>query len=80
MDRKTGNAFNRKALMSCNLAICVYCEKVVSPTEINDWIDLNESNIGQTALCPSCDSDGIIGFNGELDPTWLQNFRKHNLT
>ncbi len=78
MDRKTGNTFNRKALLACKSAVCVYCEKTMATTEINDWIDLNDMNIGQTALCPFCQSDGIIGFNGNFDPIWLHNFRKHH--
>ncbi|MBP6299107.1 MAG: hypothetical protein KA365_01705 [Arenimonas sp.] len=77
MDRKTGVTFNRKVLLTCDSAVCVNCEKVFAPAEVIDWTDLNESNIGQTAICPHCQADGIIGFNDELDDKWLFNFRKH---
>lgn len=78
MDRKTGVTFNRKKLLLCQQAVCVYCERTFEPSEIKDWVDLNQSNIGQTALCPHCDVDGVIGFSGELDHDWVANFRKHH--
>jgi hypothetical protein len=78
MDRKTGVTFNRKKLLDCKLAVCVYCAKIFPPTEINNWVDLNQHNIGQTALCPYCEVDGVIGFNGELDTAWVTNFKKHH--
>ena len=35
---------------------CVFCGKVFSPSEIEDWADG-----GKTALCPFCDVDSVIG-------------------
>ena len=40
---------------------CFHCLKVFSPTEITEWIDENAHKIGQTALCPYCDVDAVIG-------------------
>jgi hypothetical protein len=78
MDRKTGVTFNRKKILTCESAICVNCEQIFPPADIKDWVDLNPSNIGQTALCPHCDVDGVIGYNGEVDTNWVANFRKHH--
>ncbi len=35
---------------------CFYCLSIFSPSEIEDWIDHN-----QTALCPFCGVDSVIG-------------------
>lgn len=78
MDRKTGVTFNRKKLLLCDQAVCVYCDEIFSPVEIKNWVDLNSSNIGQTALCPHCEVDSVIGFSGELDRDWVVQFRKHH--
>jgi len=36
---------------------CFYCCTIFSPTEIEDWID----NASNTALCPYCGIDSVIG-------------------
>ena len=48
---------NRSALMSDNLCGCFYCMRIFSPSEINEWIE----DISETALCPYCGIDSIIG-------------------
>ena len=35
---------------------CFYCFSIFNPAEIVEWID-----DGQTAICPKCPSDSIIG-------------------
>lgn len=47
---------HRKELEKDKICGCFYCEKVFQPTEITDWIDH-----GNTALCPYCGIDAIIG-------------------
>ena len=37
---------------------CFFCMRIFSPTEITDWIE-DESD--ETALCPHCSIDAIIG-------------------
>ncbi len=31
------------------------------PSEIEEWIDEDENEVGQTALCPKCGIDSVIG-------------------
>ncbi len=47
---------NKRALLKDELCGCFFCLKIFSPTEITDWIDKD-----QTALCPRCSIDSIIG-------------------
>ena len=32
-----------------------------SPREIEEWVDADETGEGQTALCPRCGIDSVIG-------------------
>jgi hypothetical protein len=42
-------------------AVCgFYCCETFAPSEILDWIDKWEGT-GQTALCPHCGIDSVIG-------------------
>jgi len=35
------------------------------PAEIVEWTDANENGVGQTAICPHCGIDSVIGSDGE---------------
>jgi len=47
---------NRSDLKKSDLCGCFYCLEVFPPNEIEDWTD-----DGDTALCPKCDIDSVIG-------------------
>jgi len=47
---------NRKALDKDSICGCFYCLKIFSPSEIMEWIDNDD-----TAICPYCGIDSIIG-------------------
>jgi len=36
---------------------CFYCLKIYSPDEINEWTDSEED----TAICPHCGIDSVLG-------------------
>jgi hypothetical protein len=57
---------HRKEIMKSDICGCFYCLSIFKPAEILDWIGVkeNEADInekGQTALCPKCGIDSIIG-------------------
>jgi len=52
---------NRAELSRSVKCGCFCCCSIFSPTEIEKWIDGDERGIGQTALCPHCGIDSIIG-------------------
>ena len=39
---------------------CFYCRAIFKPSEIGGWVDEWEGG-GQTALCPRCGIDSVIG-------------------
>ena len=57
---------HRESLLASDVCGCFYCLSIFSPSEIEDWVDarkgetdINES--GQTALCPRCRIDSVLG-------------------
>jgi hypothetical protein len=40
---------------------CFQCKKTFAPIDIEDWIDTSNLASGQTALCPHCGIDSVIG-------------------
>jgi NAD-dependent SIR2 family protein deacetylase len=49
-------SLNRVELQSSATCGCFYCFAVFAPAEISEWTDN-----GQTALCPKCPVDSVIG-------------------
>lgn len=52
---------HRQEILNSKLCGCFYCESVFKPSEITEWTDEDENNRGQTALCPECGIDSVIG-------------------
>jgi acetone carboxylase gamma subunit len=48
------------------------------PDEIEDWVDELEG-VGQTALCPNCGIDSVIGSASGYSITtdFLENMKRH---
>ena len=40
---------------------CFYCTTAFAPETVVEWIDENSMGVGQTALCPKCGIDSVIG-------------------
>lgn len=51
---------HREEILSSQCCGCFYCCSIFSPTEIDRWTDEWEK-IGQTALCPHCGIDSVVG-------------------
>lgn len=66
---------HREEITTSGTCGCFHCEAIVSPAEIRDWIDED-----QTALCPHCGIDALIGEKSGLpitNPAFLKAMRKH---
>jgi hypothetical protein len=52
---------------------------VFPPSEIEEWVDADEQGIGQTALCPNCGIDSVIGSKSGYPTTkeFLQAMGEH---
>jgi hypothetical protein len=54
------SSFNREELLASELCGCFSCCTTFPPSKIQEWADRG-SGIGQTAVCPKCGIDSIIG-------------------
>lgn len=70
MGRTCDCSFNRQALLASETAACFYCFAQFPPSAITQWCD-GEDGL-QTAICPDCLVDAVVGFNGPVDEEWLQ--------
>lgn len=70
MSRTCGSTLHRAALLTSEVAACYYCLETYPPSTISDWCD--GDNQDQTAICPRCGVDAVVGFNGPPDQTWLK--------
>jgi len=72
---------NRASLKKDNLCGCFYCLKIFNPNEITEWTDWTDEDeeSGETALCPYCDIDSVIGKSSGYPITeeFLGAMKKH---
>ncbi len=61
---------HKAQVRSSHVCGCFYCLNTFPPSDIKDWIDG-----GETALCPSCGIDSVIGLKSGYpitDPEFLR--------
>ena len=49
---------HRQEIERSDLCGCFYCMEVFPPSEIDEWID---DGAAQTAVCPRCGIDSLVG-------------------
>jgi len=57
--RKSSN--HRGEIEGSHRCGCFYCKGIFGPNQIVDWIDTSNPHSQQTALCPACGIDSMIG-------------------
>jgi len=69
---------HRKEILESEECGCFCCCVVFNPSEINEWVDEIEGQ-GQTALCPKCGIDSVIGsISGyPITSSFLRKMEKH---
>jgi len=69
---------HRDEILSSERCGCFYCGTIFPPTEAKDWTD-ERDGVGQTALCPRCGIDAVIGSKSGCPITtkFLQLMRSH---
>jgi hypothetical protein len=55
------SSLHRNDIINSTLCGCFHCLETFPPEKIIEWVDEDENNIGQTALCPFCSIDSVIG-------------------
>jgi hypothetical protein len=70
---------HRAELLASENCGCFYCERIYQPSEIVAWTDTNESGEGQTAICPRCGIDSVIGDRSgfPVTPEFLAKMHEH---
>ena len=68
-------ANNKESLQKDSVCGCFYCLAIFSPTEITEWIKDEKD----TALCPCCGIDSVIGEGAGYPITkeFLREMKKH---
>jgi hypothetical protein len=65
---------HRREVLTSENCGCSYCEETFTPSEIGEWIDED-----QTAMCPRCGIDSVIGSASgiSLTPEFLHEMHQH---
>jgi hypothetical protein len=73
--------WNRHEVLRSETCGCFSCLAVFSPLEIDDWCD-DVAGVGNTALCPRCGIDSVIGSASglPLDLYFLRLMQEHFFT
>ena len=57
----------RKELLGSSDCGCFNCLKIYPPFKIRHWTDFNENGVGETAICPYCGIDSVLGDKSGCD-------------
>jgi len=70
---------HRAELLTSGVCGCFYCCATYPPNAINDWVDEDASGEGQTAICPRCGIDSVIGDRSgfEITKAFLEMMRSY---
>ena len=49
---------NKTEILNSHVCGCFHCKKIFTPNEIKNWLNDKKD---QTALCPSCQIDAVVG-------------------
>jgi hypothetical protein len=66
---------NREALEKSTVCGCFYCMETYRPSEVTDWVEIEN-----TALCPRCGIDAVLGDHTGLpvtEPEFLRAMHQH---
>ena len=71
------SSIHREEILRSQLCGCFHCAHRFVPALIKEWTDLGENGIGQTAFCPECAIDSVIGSESgfPITPEFLKEMR-----
>lgn len=55
------SAAHRAEIEASTICGCFYCQHIFAPRDIEEWTDTGNPVAEQTALCPRCGVDSVIG-------------------
>ena len=70
---------HREQIIHSQSCGCFYCLQIFLPTEVKRWIDDGETSKDQTALCPNCGIDAVIGSQSgfPIEPQFLKKMHDY---
>ncbi|CAN5736190.1 hypothetical protein BH20ACI4_BH20ACI4_06390 [soil metagenome] len=71
--------FHKSDILSSEICGCFHCLEIFSPSKIEQWVDQNFEDKEETAMCPKCAIDSVIGSASGFPITkhFLSKMRKH---
>ena len=75
LDRANAHSMdNRTEIEASSVCGCFYCRRTFPPSAIEEWVD-----DGQTALCPKCGIDSVLGDKSGLPirPKFLSEMHRY---
>jgi hypothetical protein len=69
---------HRDEILASSECGCFYCCAIFPTSEIEEWVD-DWDGIGQTAICPRCGIDAVIGSESgyPIDISFLTEMKQH---
>jgi len=69
---------HREEILASAVCGCFYCISLFPPSKVKHWTDTWE-DVGQTALCPECGIDAVIGAESgyPIRREFLEQMRSH---
>lgn len=70
---------HRSEIVASSVCGCFYCCSTFEPSLIEEWVDQDRDGEGQTALCPSCGIDSVIGDQSgcEISVEFLRTMKRY---
>jgi len=70
---------HRTVVLVSERCACFHCERTFLPGDIRRWTDHDDRGVGQTALCPYCGIDSVLGSASgyAVTPAFLAAMRDH---
>jgi hypothetical protein len=63
----THSSHHRAEILASTLCGCFYCCATFRPDAIEEWTDSDAAGVGQTALCPKCGIDSVLGDKSQFE-------------
>lgn len=70
---------HRKQVEASLVCGCYHCLKTFAPSLIFEWTEPSQEGLGQTAICPHCGTNAVVGSNAgfPLTPEFLEAVNLH---
>jgi hypothetical protein len=78
-DAHARSSNHRDKIVSSKFCGCFHCGSTFPPADIVEWIDEGPDGKGQTAMCPKCGIDSVIGDKSgfDLSAAFLARMKAH---